>query len=153
MKIWVFITFRNTCENNCKLSSHFSLSLLSLSVPVGFFLLAVILLPLISSGPARLRGGRRVIAVPAWRKGLLLAAPRLRVRVLTISLRWRGIVAVTLRLWASVVSVALGFRRRVVVWNGRECFLLDVSVCLAKAGFSLMEGAQLRHTAGWMCEN
>ncbi len=123
------------------------------SVPLLVFLLAVILLPLISAEPARLQVGRRVIAVPPWRKGLVLAMAGRWVEVITITLGWWRIVTVTLRLWAAVVTVALGFGLRVVVRDGGQGLLLDVSVCLAEATFSLMKGAQLGQATGWTGQN
>lgn len=40
-----------------------------------------------------------------------------------------------------------------MVWDGGQRFLLDVSECLAEAGVSLVEGAQLGQTAGWTGQN
>lgn len=80
---------------------------------------------------------------------LVLAAAGLCVGVILIPLGGRRVVAVTLRLRAAVVTVALGLGLRVVVRDGGQSFLLDVAVGLAEAGFALVEGAQLGQAAGW----
>lgn len=103
------------------------------STPVAAVLLVEVVL--VTARPARLRGGR-VITVTACRQGLCI-------RVITVALGRRGIVPVTLRLWAAVVTVALRFRLRVMVRDGGQSFLLDIPICLTEAGFSLMERTQL----------
>lgn len=112
------------------------------------FLIVVVLLPLILSGPARLRRRWRVIAVSARRKRLVPYVARLWVRVIMIMVgRW-GIIAVTLWLRTAVFTVALRFRLSVVIGDGWQSVLLDVAICLAEATFSLMEGAQFRQGTG-----
>lgn len=97
------------------------------------------LLPLFSAEPARLAGGRSVIAVAPRREGLVLAAARLRVVLVVVFLRRRRVVAVTLRLRAALLPVALRLRLRLVVGDGGQSFLLDLSVGLAEAGVPLVE--------------
>lgn len=71
-------------------------------------------------------------------------------RFVTITLvLWAAVVNETLRDWAAVVTKALSFRLRILVGDGGQSFLLDVSIRVMEAVFSLVERAQFRQTAGW----
>lgn len=113
------------------------------------FLLSVILVLIILTGPAQLGGRRRVVAVPARRKGLIWTAAWLRLPVSAVSRRRWQVVVVMSWLWTAVVRGAPRFRLIVEVQNGRQSFFLNAPVCLVEACFSLVEGAKFRQAAGW----